>query len=200
MQEPHPATTVRGLLSRNQFVALVGGIAALAIGLLVVIWTPGSLFVLRWALGSVFFFVGVSEVVEGFVIRRGADYWPLLLLRGATSAFAGALALTWPDITDLVLALIIGINLIIYGIIAIIISRQISKAFEAHSRNLWRGALALAIGIVLVAAPGRSVFVIAVVCGIYLIFFGVLLLVASYQLNKLKTGQSDMNRPKLPPD
>ncbi len=185
-------TPLRGMLSRNQFIAVASGIAALAIGILVVIWTPGRITVLKWVLGAIFVFVGLSEAIDAIARRseRDAGYWPLLLLRGIIGTIFGALTLAWSDITPTVLAYLIGANLLIYGVLAVAISRMIPSDVEAHSRNLWRGVLAIGIGIVLVVLPERSVFVVALIVGFYLIAFGLLMLVASYQLRRLQDSEN----------
>lgn len=183
---PERRTRLRGLLSRNQFVALVSGLGVLAIGMLTVIWTPGRVVVLKWILGSVFVFMGASDAAEALAIRKQASHWPALLLRAGLNVVFGVLILAWTGITEPTLAYLVGANLLCYGALAIVVSRAIPPDVEAHSRNLWRGILALGIGLVLVVLPDRSVFVIAMLAGFYLIIFGLLLLAASYQLQKLK--------------
>lgn len=191
MIEPSDARTpFRGMLTRSQFIAIISGIAAVAIGMITAIWTPARVTILKWILGGVFLFVGLSDSVDAFGNRKEGSYWPFQLVRGIVSVVFGLLILAWTDISSAGLAYLIGINLLVYGVIAVGISRAIPPDVEAHSRNLWRGVLALGIGIVLVLLPDRSVFVIAMIIGVYLICFGILLLVSSYQLQRLRDRNS----------
>lgn len=85
---------------------IVGGIVA-------VIWPDITL----WALAVV---IGVDLLLSGAARVAGAmmdkpTHWGWLLASGILSLVAGVVALAWPGVTILVLAIILGIRLIMFG-------------------------------------------------------------------------------------
>jgi uncharacterized membrane protein HdeD (DUF308 family) len=87
-------------------VLVVGGILAVA-------WPDITL----WALAVV---TGIGLLLSGAVRIMGAldrpDGWQWLLAGGVLSLVAGVLALVWPGATVLVLAILLGIRLLTFGL------------------------------------------------------------------------------------
>lgn len=88
-------------------VLVVGGIAAAA-------W-PG---ITLWALAVV---VGIGLVLSGIVRSIGAFHlrvegWGWLLFGGVLSVVVGLVALAWPEATVLVLGLLLGLRMLLFGI------------------------------------------------------------------------------------
>jgi uncharacterized membrane protein HdeD (DUF308 family) len=96
----------------------------------------------------------------------------LLIVTGLIGIVAGVLAIVYPDITLLALALIGGINLMILGALGI------ADAFAGGQDTVVRvlsavvGLLGIIAGIVLIRRPGESLLAILVVIGIWLIVSG----------------------------
>jgi uncharacterized membrane protein HdeD (DUF308 family) len=96
------------------------------------------------------------------------------LVRGVIALVAGVLLLVWPDRTLLLIAVIIGVSLIAFGI------TEVVQALSASGRLAMEraipvtvGLLAVAAGIVVIARPDSSVRVVAIAAGIYLIVAGI---------------------------
>jgi uncharacterized membrane protein HdeD (DUF308 family) len=96
------------------------------------------------------------------------------LVRGVVALVAGVLLLVWPDRTLLLIAVIIGVSLIAFGI------TEVVQALSASGRLAMEraipvtvGLLAVAAGIVVIARPDSSVRVVAIAAGIYLIVAGI---------------------------
>lgn len=87
-----------------------GGIAVLA-------WPDLTVRALVWVVGIWLVVDGVVDVVSGF--RGGADQRLASFLKGVASIVFGVLALAWPDITILVIALVFAVKLIVFGIVQI---------------------------------------------------------------------------------
>jgi uncharacterized membrane protein HdeD (DUF308 family) len=106
--------------------------------------------------------------------------WWAPVLTGAVSIVAGLLAIAWPHITLLALAIITGINLMVLGGLAI------GEAFagdedEDGSANTTLaavvGVLGVLAGIVVIRRPGETLLVLIVILGLWLVLSGVVQLV-----------------------
>jgi uncharacterized membrane protein HdeD (DUF308 family) len=96
----------------------------------------------------------------------------LLIAVGAISIVAGLLAIAYPDITLLALALFAGINLIVLSALTLIdaFSKDVDAASRAMSAVL--GVLGLIAGLVLLRRPGETLLVLILVIGIWLVVSG----------------------------
>jgi uncharacterized membrane protein HdeD (DUF308 family) len=101
----------------------------------------------------------------------------LLIAGGVLGAIAGILALVYPDITLLALALIAGINLLLLGVLSLV------DAFSAESDTATRvlaavlGLLGIMGGLVVMRRPGESLLAVLIVLGIWLVVTGIVDLV-----------------------
>lgn len=94
------------------------GIAWIALGLFVLL-QPGL------SLQSITLIVAISLVVGGFArafaaFRAHTDQRAAALLLGGASIILGLVALSWPDITLLVVAVVFGIRLVMFGIARVV--------------------------------------------------------------------------------
>jgi uncharacterized membrane protein HdeD (DUF308 family) len=112
-------------------------------------------------------------------VREVTRLWWLLLLGGIVSLVIGILLLVWPSRTLEVIAILVGIELLLVGII------QIVAAFGERAGNrsgpLLRGALAGIAGLIVIRHPGGSLLVIALAIGIFLVLSGVMQLVSAFE-------------------
>ncbi len=101
-----------------------------------------------------------------------ASGW-LLIVVGVISIAAGILALVYPDITLLALGLIVGINVVLLGILALV--DAVAGEGGAGARILvgMLGVLGVLGGIVMMRRPGETVLVIVLVVGLWLILSGI---------------------------
>lgn len=104
--------------------------------------------------------------------------WVALVAAGAVSAIAGVLALVWPDITLLALALIAGINLMLLSGLSIGLALADSEADERTLRIVI-GVLGIVAGLVIVRRPGETLLVLVIATGIWLVLSGVVELVST---------------------
>jgi uncharacterized membrane protein HdeD (DUF308 family) len=99
--------------------------------------------------------------------------WWVVALLGALSIAAGVLALAYPDITLLVLGLIVGINLVFIGVIWISLAMT-----EAHSEGgrvlrFIVGFLAVLAGLVCLVRPGAGVLALLIALSFWFIITGI---------------------------
>jgi uncharacterized membrane protein HdeD (DUF308 family) len=101
----------------------------------------------------------------------------LLIVTGVIGAIAGILAIVYPDLTLLALALIAGINLLLLGVMSLV------DAFSGDNDTTTRilaallGLLGIMAGLVVMRRPGESLLAILLVLGIWLVITGIVDLV-----------------------
>lgn len=176
---------------------------------------------------------GARVTAEVFDTVSGLK-WPrwALILFGLLSVVAGALAVAWPGITVLVLVILLGIDILIWGVmlmvnafetgqgrilavilgvlalvagaalflqplrnvgaIVIVLSVfwvvgglvEVIDSIVDRGRNwgwqLVSGLLSVAAGVIAIAWPGITLFVIAVMAGIWMIAIGVIRIIAAF--------------------
>jgi uncharacterized membrane protein HdeD (DUF308 family) len=124
------------------------------------------------------FYVGTFEIV----LAATTDARPWLTgLTGAASIAAGIIALAWPGVTVVVLAVLVGASLIGWGIYRIYLSFA-DPLLRPRAVTLVEGIGLTALGVLALAWPNASVLVLAVLLGIFFIVFGVFSFVGSLHM------------------
>jgi uncharacterized membrane protein HdeD (DUF308 family) len=99
--------------------------------------------------------------------------WPrwALILFGIVSIMAGVLALIWPEVTILALVIILGINILVWGVMVIV------NAFQAGQGRVLAvvfGALALIAGTALFLRPVRNLPAVMIVLSVFWVVGGLI--------------------------
>lgn len=131
----------------------------------------------------------VSEVV---VIVNAARLWPPLMIRGVLSVVVGVVALVWPGVTLLALALLFGAWALLQGVLyAVGAVRQA----RAHL-SVWDWLPMLIIGLLGIAAavgtalwPAITALALTVMVGMFLVAVGVSELVIAVRLRRSIRGE-----------
>ncbi len=130
----------------------------------------------------------------GTVSTDPAKWWVVALL-GAISIAAGVLALAYPDITLLVLGLIVGINLVLIGAVWIGLATTEQQSEGGRVLRFIVGFLAILAGLVCLVRPGAGVIIVgnpdiglttlALLAGIAFIVRGTVELMAGFYMRSL---------------
>jgi uncharacterized membrane protein HdeD (DUF308 family) len=112
-------------------------------------------------------------------------FWWAFVVTALVTIVAGIILLAWTKPTLFVIAIITGVALICFGIM------EIANAVVMRKLDYWwayliRGIVSFAMGIVLVVWPGPTVYVLAIILGIYLIFLGLVELILSIVLREVE--------------
>ncbi|MEZ5135635.1 MAG: DUF308 domain-containing protein [Acidimicrobiales bacterium] len=170
------------VLRGSRILAYSIGALSLIAGIVLIFWTDRTLvFVARLA-GVLLLVVGLSEVFEAITTSQGLDVG-LFLLRGVINVGFGVALLLWSDITLSALVWLFGLDLVITAIVAFVLATQVG-ADQGRSTLVLRGAVSLVFGIMVMAWPSTTLTVLAILVGIQLILFGLLLLFSGWQLSK----------------
>jgi uncharacterized membrane protein HdeD (DUF308 family)/pimeloyl-ACP methyl ester carboxylesterase len=106
---------------------ILGGVW-IAAGVAVVLWPNLTVRMLTFVVAIYLIVDGIGDILTG--IRRGHDQRLAALLMGVATVMFGVLALLWPDITVLVIALVFSARLIIFGVAQLISTFQAAGAIE----------------------------------------------------------------------
>lgn len=93
--------------------AALAGLAWIAAGVVVLVWAGSTIHALAVVAGISLVLGGLSRVA-GAIAGRVQDRW-IAVLSGVAGVIFGALALSWSDLTVLVLALLVGPCMVIFG-------------------------------------------------------------------------------------
>lgn len=118
--------------------------------------------------------MSTAVAVEAVEPPLPSKYWWLLTVIGVLTVIVGFVALIYPGPTLLVVGLLFGIWLLIWGAFAIY--RGVADSGGAGWRvlSVIIGVLGVLAGIVLIVRPGQSVLTLVLVIGIWWIITGIL--------------------------
>jgi len=108
----------------------------------------------------------------GTVSADPGKWWVVAIL-GAISIVAGILALAYPDITLLVLGLVLGINLLLIGGIWIALATTQDLSEGGRILRMLVGFLTVLAGLVCVVRPGAGVLVLLIALSFWFIVTGI---------------------------
>jgi uncharacterized membrane protein HdeD (DUF308 family) len=99
--------------------------------------------------------------------QRGAGW--LVIAAGAISIVAGVLAIAYPDLTLLVLAIFTGVNLIVLSVLGLVEAFSDDSGDDSRTLSAVLGVLGLVGGLIILRRPGETLLALLLVLGIWLI-------------------------------
>lgn len=164
-------------IAGNWWAILLRGLAALLFGFVCFVLTGATLAILIAFLAAYLLIDGAFAIVAGVRARS----W-LLGIEGALGIIAGGIAVLYPGLTALVLALIIAGWAIVTGILEIAAAVSLRRVIT----NEWvlgvSGVLTILFGIVMAIFPGAGLVAIIWLIGGYSVVWGVLLVALAWRL------------------
>jgi uncharacterized membrane protein HdeD (DUF308 family) len=171
-------------LSRNWWAVALRGLAGILFGIITFVAPGISLAALVLLFGAYAFADGVLAIVSA-VRRRGADRWWLLLLEGLVGIAAGILTLLWPGITAIALLYVVAAWALVTGAFEIAAAIRLRKVITHEWLLALSGVLSVALGVLLVLAPGPGALALVIWIGAYAFVFGALLVALGLRLKGL---------------
>src|SRR5947199_4574822 len=172
---PEPAVQITRVDFRRSWpFVLAVGILSLLAGLITIVWPGVTILALVFVLG-VFLIVAGGAEIGWSIAERHAPGWGIILFRGIVDLITGVVVLAWPDVTALVLALLLGIWLLLYAAMTLWYAYR-HRGDRPHAGHfLAKGIAALVAAAITVVWPGITILVVALVIGFMLLFWGVVL-------------------------
>jgi uncharacterized membrane protein HdeD (DUF308 family) len=181
---PEPGVQVTTVDVRRSWPwVLALGILSLIAGIVTLVWPSVTVYALVFVLG-VFLLVAGGAEIGWSIAERHTDGWGFILFRGIVDFVAGIVVLAWPDVTALVLALLLAAWLFVYAAMSLWYAYR-HRGDRPHTGHfVAKGIAALVVAVITVAWPGITILVIALVIGFMLIFWGVVLTRFAFVLRK----------------
>jgi uncharacterized membrane protein HdeD (DUF308 family) len=163
------------------------GVATFLAGLVVAAHPGGSLTVIAVFVGIEFVVGGIYRLVLSFT-GEGEGHRVFLVLIGTLGLVVGSYLIRHLDITIAIMSVVIGIFWIIQGVMEFLAGASAPRQLPARRWNMFIGIVGALAGVVVLSWPIDSLVTLAWVLGLWLIIYGLLQIVASFQLRKLATA------------
>ena len=187
-EDPALTAAVREV-ARVWWVVLVIGLIFTGFGIVMLFDVAAGAPTIAIIVGAYLIFDGLVEIISGGR-RGGSRIWAVVL--GILLVIGGIVVVAWPGVTFLVIAVIWGITLLVGGI-----ARLVSAAMLRGYGWGWLVALGILetiVGVIMLAWPHVTAYVILLLIGIYSIFAGILQIVLAFQLRKAPQRLEELNR------
>ena len=174
------------LLRGSRITAYAIGAICLIAGIVLLVWPDRTWTVVARFIGIFLVVIGLGQAIEAVTTHRQGSYWGLLLLRGVINLGFGLALLFWPSATVTVVVWLVGLDLVLTGILAFIVSFSVPKEM-GRGGFLVQAIVTVVLGVVIMAWPDPVLSVISILLGIVLILFGLVLLWSGFSLRNVVT-------------
>ena len=163
------------------------GILAVIAGIVALAWPGITVYALVLVFAVYAFIDAGLEAMRAFSSRSAGPVFGHLLL-GLISLAAGVVAVAWPAPTALVLVLVIGIWAVVGGIAEIVTGFGAGETAGTRAMFILTGLVSVAFGVLLFARPNIGAVTLALLFGLFSLFYGITEIVMGAQLHQ--TGKT----------
>lgn len=168
-------------LVRHWWLLVVRGVLAVLFGLMALIWPGITLAALAIVFGAYALVDGIFAGVGAF--RAQPADRPALIAEAVLGIVFGIIALAWPGVTVLAIALLAGFWALVTGIAEIYAAIKLRKEMEHEWLLAAAGLLSVFIGVLILIWPGGGALAVAIMLGIYALVFGIAMIVGGFRLH-----------------
>ena len=104
---------------RRASAVLLGAVLIVG-GLLAAFWPEATVWTLAVLTGVSLLLHGLTRVAIAFAARAETPGWGWLALAGAVNVVVGILALAWPEVTVLILSVMLGLQILAFGVLVLV--------------------------------------------------------------------------------
>jgi uncharacterized membrane protein HdeD (DUF308 family) len=187
-EDPTLTDAVREV-ARVWWVVLVVGLVFTGFGVVMLFDVAAGATTIAIIVGAFLIFDGLVEMISGGR-RGGSRVWAVVL--GILLVIGGIEVVAWPGVTFLVIAVIWGLPLLVGGI-ARVVSAAVLRGY-GWGWLVVLGIIETIIGIVMLAWPDVTAYVILLLIGIYSIVAGILQIVLAFELRRAPDRLEELNR------
>ena len=158
------------------------GIVTFVLGILALAWPGRTLVVVAVVFGAQLVVMGIFRFVSAFASADMTGGTRVLLaLLGVLSLIIGLYAVRHVLVTLLALAVLLGIFWVVNGAVELF-SALSHREMQGRGWTAFMGILSIVSGIIVLAYPGISLRVLVVVLSIWLLVYGVMLILLASQI------------------
>ena len=173
------------LLSRNWWVFLVRGLAAILFGCMAFAWPGLTLATLVIFFGAWALVGGIFAMVAAFSASKQHKEWWVLLLQGLFGVAVGVLTFWSPGMMAISILWYLAFWSIFTGVVEIVTAIRLRKEIQGEGWIMLAGAASVLFGVLLLARPGAGALALLTLIASFAIVFGVILVIAAFRLKKL---------------
>lgn len=182
MESPAPPSMLQHLWKS----ALLSGILAVVLGILVLAWPGKTIIVAAVIFGAYLLITGIAQVIFAFSLHVSAGGRVLLFISGAAALILAVLCFRSLQDSILLLAIWIGVGFIFRGV-ATAVSAISDPTLPGRWWEIFIGGISLLAGVVMLASPFESIGILTTVVGIWLIVIGAFEVVSAFGIRKAGT-------------
>ncbi len=168
-------------LGKNWGLVLTVGILTFLLGLLMVIFTKQSVYVLAVFFGIYLFVSGIFQLVQSFAQK---DHRALLAISGILSIILGVFAFKSLQNSFELLVIFIGVAWLFRGITELVVGLQ-AKGMDGRGWMITGGILGIIGSIVIFVWPAASIGIVVWVAGLFFMVLGISEIVGAFSLKKV---------------
>lgn len=169
-------------LSRAWWIYALRGVLAILFGVFAIMW-PGLTLLSLIVLFAVYVLLsGAASVIGAMRMRKHDEDWWLPLLLGLVSIGAGVIAIMHPELTTLVLVLVIGANALITGVLDIATAIRLRKTIRNEWLMILSGAVSIVFGVLVFLFPAAGALALVWLISLYAFVTGLLMFVLAMRL------------------
>ena len=182
-------SAVRKEISKNWWILLVQGIAAIILGIMLFTSPARTLVALAWVLGIFWIVGGISDIIGAFTGRGGNRHWFWQLLSGILGVVVGFLFVSQPIAgavaLPFVMTLLLGAGAIVSGIFNIIGAIMMRKEISGEIWMIIWGVISILLGFWILSNLGAAALAYVFVAAIFAIIGGIISIFGAFRLRSL---------------
>lgn len=176
------------LLLKSWWMLALRGVVALLFGALAWLW-PGLTLLWLVALFAAYALLGGgAAVIAALKNRKSNEDWWMILLLGLVGLGAGVITLVNPQLTTLVLVLVMGANALLTGILEIVTAVRLRKLIHGEWLLMMSGLVSILFGVLVFLFPTAGVLALVWLISFYAFVTGILLLSLAVRARKWQTA------------
>jgi uncharacterized membrane protein HdeD (DUF308 family) len=182
------------LLGRNGWVIALRGVIAIAFGVLAFTQPELTLRVLVTLVGVYLLADGLSllaSYVRGDPDARRAG-WSVAVM-GILGIVAGVVALVWPNITAIVLLVIVAVWAILTGAFQVIAAVRLRREIQGELLMAIGGIISIAFGLYLLVNPSDGLLSLVSLVGFWAIVFGVTQVALAFRIRSRRHDAAEIH-------
>jgi uncharacterized membrane protein HdeD (DUF308 family) len=173
---------------RKWWEKVVIGVVAIIFGIVAFAWPDMTLYTITILFGAFALVIGIFAILAGVAGKDLGNARTVFIIQGILGIIIGLIVMTWPGLSLLFVAYLIGFWAIMYGVFEIVaaaaappnaIPSGMSKGILALS-----GIISLIFGFIIVLFPGEGVLAILWIIAAFAIILGIVNVVIGFQERK----------------
>jgi uncharacterized membrane protein HdeD (DUF308 family) len=171
-------------------VLMARAVFALALGLVMLIVPGATLLLVAWAFGLYALVGGAAQTLDA-IRRRQRPRWWIALLLGLIGVVAGVIALIWPFLTAVLLAVLVGSWALVTGVIEIVSAMRQRRERRRTAWLVVAGLLSVVAGVLILIWPVHGAVAVAMLLGVFATAYGVVLAGLALAVRRASTTSDD---------